>query len=102
MAALIEEFSGAIRSSRPYQPRDRVNAEANVFRLFTLTGAMACGCHPRIIVPLLASQCIWTVNHASPLVRRGEHIEQLRERSESDLVIESEWTQKARSCDGLI
>ena len=39
--ALIEEISGPIRSSRPYQPRNGVNHEAHVFRLFTLTGAMA-------------------------------------------------------------
>src|ERR1700730_16238076 len=49
--ALIEEFSGAIRLSRPYQPRNGVNHEANVFRSAEVCGTMAWGRHPRIIVP---------------------------------------------------
>jgi hypothetical protein len=54
--ALIEEFRGAIRSSRPYQPRNGVNHEANVFRLSRVCGTMPRRCHPRIIVFLLDSR----------------------------------------------
>ena len=40
MAALIEEVSGAVRTSGPRERGDRVNYQANVLRLPSLFGAM--------------------------------------------------------------
>src|ERR1700741_2070355 len=50
--ALIEEFSGAIRSSQPYRHGYGVNQEANVFGPSRLCGPMLRRFHPRIIVRL--------------------------------------------------
>ena len=44
----IEEFSGAVRASRPCKRRNRVN----VLRLPSLDGTLPWECHSQIIVPL--------------------------------------------------
>lgn len=38
--ALMEEFSGTIGASRPYQPWNGVNQEANIYRLSRVFGTM--------------------------------------------------------------
>src|ERR1700674_3649304 len=47
--ALIEEVSGAVRTSGPRERGDRVNHKANVLFMSSLLGAMLCGCHCVII-----------------------------------------------------
>jgi len=60
--ALIEEVSGAVRTSGRRERGDRVNDKVNARCLPSLFGATACGCHARIIAPLCArtdsSDCV--------------------------------------------
>jgi hypothetical protein len=43
--APVEEVSGAVRTGRPRQRRDRVKDTKNVLGLPSLFGALSCGCH---------------------------------------------------------
>ena len=85
--AVVEEFSGAVRSGRPYQPGNDVNHKKNVLRLPSLRGTLPWRCHPRIIV--------LTFPKANP--RGVRHGEQLGEEERAERKRHA-WAQKARSC----